>query len=99
MPTESIRSRLDAEWDRIDSGAIQSKDSQRAVDDLIRVFQAMNEVDRGDADDVLVEWALGSDARRQFGKCQGIWDQWDLLAVLDFGLPGGVVDPCSGGHA
>ena len=33
------------------------------------------------------------------GNCQGIWDQWDLLAGLYFGFSGGVVDPCSGWHA
>ena len=33
------------------------------------------------------------------GNCQGIWDQWDLLAGSDFGFSGGVVDPCSAWHA
>lgn len=66
MSNETIAERLDAAWVRINAAAIESKDSQRAVLDLIELFETISPTERPDSDEVVTDWALGLDAAKQF---------------------------------
>ena len=70
---ESVQEWLEAAWVRIDADARASKNSPRAVSDLIQLFGTIGPGDRLDADDVLIQWATSSDTARQF----------DALALID----------------
>jgi len=73
MSDETVHEWLDAAWVRVDADARVSKDSQRAVPELIRLLGTVNPDDRHEADEVVIQWALGTDTARQF----------DALALID----------------
>ena len=73
MGQETMRERLDAAWAHIDSAAVSSKNSPRAVHDLIAVYASISAEDRDDADEVLAQWATGDDESKRF----------DALALID----------------
>ena len=73
-----------AAWVRIDADARASKNSPRAVSDLIQLFGTIGPDDRLDADDVLIQWATSSDTARQFDALALI-DHFKVVAALPAG--------------
>lgn len=73
MTDSDVRALLNAEWIRIDQEAEARKDSHSAVFELARLYRSLSREERFVADQVLIEWALSGDEKKQF----------DALAMID----------------
>ena len=73
MTSSDVRALLKTEWARIDQEAEAKKDSQSAVFALAGFYRGLSDEERFVADQVLIDWALSDDEKKQF----------DGLALID----------------
>jgi len=73
MTGSDVRALLTAEWIRIDQEAEARKNSHGAVFELARLYRSLSDAERSAADELLIEWALSGDEKKQF----------DGLALID----------------
>ena len=73
MTISGVRTLLNSAWSRVNREAEARKDSHSAVFELARIYRSLSGAERRAADQVLIEWALSADGKKQF----------DGLALID----------------
>ncbi len=81
MSANDVRSRVEAAWAIIDREADARKDSHGAVFALESLYRGLTDEERLAADQLLLEWAASSDAKKRFDALALI-DEFSIVAAL-----------------
>lgn len=67
--SDSVRRQWSELRDQVSRNATEQKDSQNALVELIRVYDALDDVERRAVDRVLIDWLGSEDETLRFDAC------------------------------
>jgi hypothetical protein len=82
MTLTEFREKLEAWWADADSRAVASKDSQRALLELIRLYESFDPSERKLADQVIAEW-IGSASERKHYDALAMADRFRMRSAVE----------------